>query len=189
MCLALLWGCEENSRALVVSKIKSAAKLATTETTIDKIVLGTQEKRFLGLVKINQARFVAYTEATIKSGIDLEKLQARDVKIDGKKIELNLPHVEVINFSYPFDKYRIDSTITKNAFLNNMDIMDHENFYRMAELDIRENLPYTGIIESTERKTRQMMEGLLKNLGYEEIYITFKEGTFITQIDLDDDKN
>lgn len=185
VAILFLVGCKKDNRALVVSKIRSVSKLATTETTIDKVVLGTQDKRFLGIVKINQARFVAYTEAKVKAGIDMTKMGPRDVKIEGDKIELKLPHVEVLNFSYPFNKYRIDSAITKNAFLNKMDIMDHEHFYRQAELDIRENLEYTGIIESTERRTRQIMEGLLKNLGYNEIYITFKEGKFITPVNLD----
>ena len=55
----------------------------------------------------------------------------------------------------------------------------------MAELDIRNNLKYTGITEATEIKTRLMMEGLLKNLGYEEIYISFKKGELINEIDFD----
>ena len=52
-----------------------------------------------------------------------------------------------------------------------------EQFFQMAEMDIREQLPYLGIVESTEKKTRQMMEVLLHTLGYEDIYITFKKGT------------
>lgn len=176
---------KEDQRYIVVSKVKSAAKLATTETIIDKVVLGTQEKKLLGLIKLNKAYFAANTQATILSGVDLNKLAPEDIKIEGKRIEIDLPHVEVLNFSYPFSKYEIDSSVTRNAFLNRMDVMDHEKFYMLAELDIRNNLQYTGVQQATENNTRSIIEGILKNLDYEEIYITFKEGELITPIDPD----
>ncbi len=185
LVFTLLLGCKkENKRYLVVSKIQSASKLATCEAVVDKVIIGTKEKRLLGIITINEARFVAYSEATIKAGIDLSKLKASDVKIEGKRIELRLPAVEVLDFSYPFEKYRIDYSITRDAFLNSMDILDHERLYQEAELDIRKQLPFLGIRSTTEKKTRLMMEGLLRNLGYEEIYITFDEGEFITPINL-----
>lgn len=176
---------EEDQRYLVVSKVKSAAKLATTETIIDKVVLGTQEKKLLGFVKVNKAHFAAYTQAIITTGVDLSKLQPSDIVIDEKRIELQLPAVEVLDFSYPFDRYRIDSTITQNKFLNKIDVLDHEQFYMMAELDIRNNLKYTGIKEATQSKTRILLEGLLKNLDYEEVYVTFRDGQLIQPISLD----
>lgn len=176
---------EEDKRYLVVSKVKSAAKLAITETIIDKVVLGTQEKKLLGFIKVNKAHFAAHTQAIITTGVDLSKLSPGDIVINKKRIEIALPAVQVLDFSYPFDRYRIDSTVTRNKFLNKIDVLDHERFYMMAELDIRNNLKYTGIKEATESKTRLMMEGLLKNLDYEEIYITFKKGELIKTIELE----
>lgn len=177
---------KEEKRYLVVSKIKSAAKLATTETIVDKVVFGSQERRFLGFVRLNEARFVAASQAIVKAGIDLEKLRADDIKIEDKRIEINLPSVEVLNFSYPFTLFEIDNAITDNAFLNKIDIEDHEYFYQQAELDIRRNLQHLGIRQTTEQKTRLMMTGLLKNLGYEEIYLTFRQGKLIPEVPTDD---
>ena len=185
IALLLLTGCQNRQRALVVSKIKQASKLATTETVIDKIVFGTSDKRLLGIIRLNQARFAAKSTAIIKTGIDLNKIEPGDITIDGKRITLLLPHVEVINFSYPFSLFDIDESITQDKFLNEIDIYDQENFYRLAELDIRNNLKYTGIQQATEAKTRLLMEGLLKNLGYEEIYISFKtNGKLLPEVDL-----
>lgn len=190
LIIALFVSCnKEDKRHLVVSKIQSVNKLATCEAVVDKVILGTKEKRLLGLITINEARFLAYSEAIVKTGIDLNKLKPEDVKIEGKRIELKLPAVEVLDFSYPFEKYRIDYSITRNAFLNSMDIMDHERLYQEAELDIRKQLPYLGIRSTTEMKTRLMVTGMLKNLGYEEIYISFGEGEFITPVNLKYEKD
>lgn len=172
-----------NKRAMTVSKIQSVAKLATTEVTLDKTILATRDKKLM-FFHINRAVFVAYTVATVKLGIDLDKIQKKDIEIQGQSIYLKLPPIEVINFSYPFDQYRIDPNLTENEFLNRFSVEDHENFFREAELDIRNNLQYTGIIESAEKKTRTLMLGLLKNLGYKEIYIEFKvadHNIFLTQ--------
>ena len=181
--LMILLACEhDEQRYLVVSKIKSASKLATTETIVDKVVLGTQERKMLGIVRLNTAYFAASTQAVIKAGIDLSEIEASDVIIEGRRISIVLPHVRILNFNYPFSSYKIDSTVTRDAFLNKIDVLDHERFYMMAELDIRNNLKYYGIKETTEQKTRMMMEGLLKNLGYEEIHVSFKQGELIKEI-------
>ncbi|MDZ7605912.1 MAG: DUF4230 domain-containing protein [Cyclobacteriaceae bacterium] len=169
----LLFSCKDK-RALVISKVQAVSKLATTETIIDKTVIGTKTKSVIGLLKLNEANFVAYTEATIKTGIDLQKLGAYDVRINGKEISIHLPAVEVLDFQYPFQRFVVDSTLLDDSWINRFDIIDYEEFYRRAELDIRENLQYTGIVEVTQQKTRTLLTGLLKNLGYEAIIIDFE---------------
>ena len=166
--------CQKNKRALVISKVQSVSKLATTETIIDKTVVGTKTKSVLGLIRLNQANFVAYTEAIVKTGIDLQKLSEYDVAIDGNEISLHLPPVEVLDFQYPFQKFVVDTALLDDAWINRFDIVDYEEFYRRAELDIRNNLQYTGIVEVTQDKTRLLLTGLLKNLGYEAIFIEFE---------------
>jgi len=181
---------KDKNRYLVISKIQTASKLATTETTLDKVIFGSQERRFLGVVHLNETRFVAYSQATVKTGIDLSKLTPEDVKITDNRIEVKLPAVEVLDFSYPSSSFKIDSNITDTrAFLNTLDIKDFEEFYQQAEIDIRNNLSYMGIRAATEQKTRILMAGLLKNLGYDEIYISFKPGKFVEEIVLAADED
>jgi len=183
-CSIAFSSCKKKDRNLVISKIQSTAKLATTETKIDKVIVGFKERRWAGLVKIGTAEFVAYSKATIKSGIDLTDLKPEDVKIEGNSISLELPHVKVLDFNYPFEEFKVDEDISDDDFLNRVTVYDQEEFYREAEKDIRENLEYTGIVEATERKTRLMMTGLLKNIGYDAVFISFKEGEFLEQLKL-----
>jgi len=177
--------CKEEKRAIVVSKVKQASKLATTEFTIDKTIFATRDKKLLGIIKINQADFLAYSQAIVKTGINLDNLQPSDIEINGKMISLQLPHVEVINFSYPIEKYRIDYEVSNTPFLNKFTVEDYDRFFQQAEIDIRNNLKYLGVVKTTEEKTRQMLEILLKNLGYTEIYIKFKDGQLIPEIEND----
>ncbi len=183
LAVLLLSGCQKNDRHLVISKIQSTAKLATTETIIDKVVIGQKEKRIAGLVKISNAEFVAYSQAIVKTGIDLKKIERDDVKIEGNIIELDLPAVEVLDFAYPFERYEIDTILSDNDIFNKIDVIDQEVFFRQAEIDIRKHLKYMGIIEQTQENTRKLLESMLMNLGYEEIYISFdKQEELIQQV-------
>lgn len=175
----LLVSCKKDDRALVVGKIQNAADLATTEFVVDKIVFGSKTKK-IALIKVSEATFMAYSQAKIKTGIDLNKIKENDIRIDGSRIFLRLPPIEVINFSYPPSSFVADSTISDpKVFLNRINVRDQEQFFRDAELDIRDNLQYMGIVKTSQNNTRQLFRVLLSTLGYDEIYITFESDALI----------
>ena len=150
------------------------------------MVFATQDKKFLGIITLNKSRFAARTTAYVLAGVDLTRLDESNVSFTGNAITLKLPAVEVIDFSYPFNEYKVDFSITESKFFNTISIEDHEELYRRAELQIRETLEYTGIKEATEARTRMMLEALLRNLGYEEVYISFEKGDFIKPVIIDE---
>lgn len=181
--ILFLQGCKEDERYMVVRKVKSTCAIATTETIIDKVVIGYKTKRtFFGLVGLGEATYMAETEAIIKTGIRLEKIEPKNIKIDYKKIELSLPPVEVLNFDYPFDKVKVNEVATRNKLFNKITIHSEENFLRMAESDIRNNLEYTGIVEQTQSSIRKMLTSILTQLGYQEVFIKFDSDELIQQI-------
>jgi hypothetical protein len=182
----LLVSCKDD-RGLVVGKIKKASKLATTEFTIDKVVFGVKRKKLFWVVKLNEAKFVAHSQAIVKAGVNLEKLKAEDVVINGKSISITLPNVEIINFSYPAERFEMDTLISGKAFLNSISLADQEQFFQDAETDIRNSLKYMEIVETTEKKTRLLLETMLKTIGYKEIYIDFKEGQLIAEIEFEEE--
>ena len=188
LALIMSWlftGCKEDNRAMVVGKIQQANDLATTEFLIDKVVFGTKTKKLL-FINISEARFLAYSKATVKTGVDLSSLSPEDITIKDDMISLKLPPIEVVNFSYPPASFQEDSLISDTrAFLNSIKVRDQEEFFRLAELDIRSNLKYMGIVRTSQGHTRKMFETLLKSLGYQEIYISFKsDELLIPQVNL-----
>ncbi|WP_254162235.1 DUF4230 domain-containing protein [Chryseosolibacter histidini] len=190
MLIVCLMSCREKQKTLAISKIKAVSKLATTEATLSKMIFASEQRRFLGVIKLGEAQFAARTKATVTAGVDLTKIKADDIVIEGNRISVKLPAVEVINFEYPFSSYEIDYTITHDAFAAKIDIKEHEELYRRAESQIREQLPYLGIRETTEQNTTLLLEKILNSLGYEEVYITYgptKPENFIQPIPLTDE--
>ncbi|MEM7375565.1 MAG: DUF4230 domain-containing protein [Bacteroidota bacterium] len=163
-------------RPKVVGEIKSVAQLATMEAKLSKIVLGTKEKAYLGgLLKARNATFLAHSEATVKLGIDLDKLQASDVEITDNQISVHLPPIEVMNFSYPAEKFEPDDYYSSaNSRWNDFSYGEQDELFRQSQVAILKSIPYLGITESAEQRTRQLLKGLLRRMGYEEIYIDFR---------------
>lgn len=179
MLLMLVGSCRKTDEGMVVSKIQKASKLATAEFTINKAVIATKEKNLFWVIKLNEAIFVASTQATIKAGINLGNLKKNDIEINDKSIRILLPNVQIMNFSYPIDKVQIDSTISENQFLNKFTLKEYDAILEQSELKIRDAIPYLGIEEATKQKTRIMLEALLKGLGYTEIFLEFRKGLLL----------
>lgn len=177
--VALSTGCADDERALIVGKIQQASDLVSSEVVIDKVVFGKKTRKVF-FVPINESSFLAYSQAKIKTGINLNKLSPTDIEIEGNTINLTLPPIEVLNFSYPPESFIEDTLISQpSKFLNNIRLEDQEAFFRQAELDIRESLPYMGLVKSGQENTRKLMHTLLKSLGFAEIYIAFKSDELI----------
>ena len=160
-------------RAQVISKLKNSAKLATVEYIVTKVISAKDKNWFA-----KDAYFFAETEATIKAGIDLEKLKEEDVKITGHRISISLPAVEIINFSYPAEGFRVIEKYSDDAAIfkwNSIDVKDKDELYRQGEEYIRENFNNLGIKESAQTNTRALLKKILTLSGFEEIYIEFKD--------------
>ncbi|MEX2564539.1 MAG: DUF4230 domain-containing protein [Cyclobacteriaceae bacterium] len=166
--------CQNNDRAMVVGKIQQASDLVTSEFVVDKVVFGKKTKSIL-FIPINEATFLAHSRARIKTGINLNEISEKDILISENKITLHLPAIEVINFSYPPEEFVEDTLISNTRrFLNRIDLEDQEAFFRMAELEIRESLPFMGIVQTSQNNTRKLILALLHSFGFEEIYIHFE---------------
>lgn len=179
LILFLFSACREDERAMVVGKIQKASDLVTSEFVIDKVVFGKKSRNLLWF-RMNEAKFLAYSQARIKTGIDLKKIKEENITIEGTKISLILPPIEVITFSYPPSSFVEDSLISNpDRFLNSISLEDQEEFFRMAETDIRNNLQYLGMVKSSQEHTRKLLHTLLVSLGFQEIYIHFQDDRLI----------
>ncbi|OQY05569.1 MAG: hypothetical protein B6I20_01015 [Bacteroidetes bacterium 4572_117] len=170
----------EPDRAMVISKLKNSAKLATVEYIVTKIITAKDNNLFA-----KDAYFFAETEATIKAGIDLDKLKDEDVKIDGTKISILLPAIEIVNFSYPSEGFKVIEKYSDETAIfkwNSIGVATKDDLYRQGETDIRQNINDMGIIKTAKKNTRVLLTKILSLSGFEEIYIDFKhQETLSTQ--------
>lgn len=159
-----------------LSKIKQVSKLATVEFVVAKTVYGQKEKKLPFIpIRLNRASFMAFTEARIKAGIDLDKLLPKDVKVEGDKISILLPPIEILNFSYPSESFVEDKLYTnQRKFLNHISVLDQEDLFRQADLSIRNQIADLGIEKAAQKNARFLLKELLTLQNFTEISIEFK---------------
>jgi hypothetical protein len=163
-----------NERKFLVTKIRSAAKLATSEAVLTKVVSGKiDDKGIKSWFSYTNPNVIFKTEARVKYGVDLKKVKNEDVRLDGDSIFLLLPDVEILNFSYAhenFEELFSDFNSIKNP--NKIEIID--DFFRQAELDIRKKIKLMGLENESEEKTRLFLEKFLSQYEFENIVIRFQ---------------
>lgn len=176
LCLALAIGIlscgPSDPRGLIVSRVQSSAKLATVEYVLSKYIFGQKEKKFW-IIKLSEAEFVAQTEARVKVGIDLSKIEQDDVRIEGNSLHIKLPPVEIMNFSYPPDKFVVDPILSSEK--PRLNIEDIEIFSRIAELQIRRDLHFLGMEKTARERTRTFLKTLFLSMGFEQVFLSFEE--------------
>ncbi len=177
MLAVLFPGCKNKpGNTEVFNQITKVAKLATVEYTFSKHLVIDKEKKILRIIPLNSAVLIAETEAVLKVGIDLNKINPDSIKIADKNIRLTLPPIEVINFSYPAEKFNIlkeYSNITE--FRKGLKIEDIDKFYRESENNLRDNINSLNIRETARQKTAFLIDKILRNMGFENINIRFQE--------------
>lgn len=174
----LISSCQiQSKRGIIISKLKNASKLSTVEVSLTKYVYNTDELSniwddIIGRDKV----FLARTEATLKLGIDLSKIEQDDIRIRGTSIQIKLPPVEVINFSYPAEKFEVDVNISDfdTDKINRKKAHKIDKIYQAAELQIWEHIDEIGMHKTVEDKTEKLIRKILENLGFTEIYISFQ---------------
>lgn len=156
-----------------ISQIHAVSKLASLEVKLDKMLFATREKKInliLGSIKYGQAAYLVNTEATLLIGIDANKLQEDDVTIETGMISIILPPIELLDFSYPSERF-VDCTlyITKDKF----SLEEKEEVYQKGEMAIRGLLPYLNLEEKAQDKIRLILGPVFSQMGFERIHIDF----------------
>ncbi|MBI4648797.1 MAG: DUF4230 domain-containing protein [Bacteroidia bacterium] len=170
LLLLFIQNCKNESfrdRGLTISRIREAAELATLECVVTKTIACNKQKWY----NINSATFMARSEAIITLGIDLNKLKPEDIKIKNQQITVNLPPIEILNFSYPAEKFEEIEKYTLNRFWDYISIEEKDYAYRQGETAIREQIHFIGITKTAEDNLRKILYPVLKAAGYNEIYI------------------
>lgn len=180
-CLSalIIGSCQiKSKKSDLVSQLERVAKISTTEMIVEKVVYHKDAGGLLARILGEDAYFLAHTEAHIKIGIDLTKIDPEeDIIIRGNTISIKLPAPEITNFSYPAEKFEVNETITNTskAFMNKAKIAEIESYYRNAQSEIMKTLPKTGIFETAREKTKSVFTRMMHNLGYTVVQVEFKD--------------
>jgi hypothetical protein len=165
----------EVTNRFLVTRIRNIATLSTTEVVITKVVWSEmQNRKFIGFLSSKKI-LLFETEATLKFGIDLNKIKIKDITVSGDTLKVLLPPVELLNFSYPHEKFRQINPIADFDMIKNKEKINLlDEVFREAEIDIKNKAKLLMLELEAASRTIMFLETFLRKLGYKNVYVGFK---------------
>ena len=189
LLLFMLSGCkkgkqEQTQKAIdtipmLINEVQKCSKLYTVEYRLHKIITHDDQKTIEGKlfnqdinidIPMTKRRVAIPMDATVKSYIDFSTFSEKNVRRNGKKIEITLPDPRVTLTSTKIDHEQVRKFIN----FTRSDFTDAElsDFERQGREQILKAVPQTDILENARISATRILVPLLQQLGFAEQDIT-----------------
>lgn len=156
------------SRPAVVQHIQQLQRLETVVYSMEKIVSGAQESRFLPRVLAGD-RLLLIVHGDVTAGVDLAALDPSKVKVSGQSVELTLP--EPIVFATRIDNGRTRVYARETGLFSSPDPELESETRREAERQLTQAALDGGILKTAAANARATLASLLHGLGFDAVNI------------------
>lgn len=158
----------------IVHEVRSLARLETIHYTVEKVITAETGQGALGFLFGDRLLFIAH--GSVIAGVDLEKLEPQDVRIDSQgAVYLWLPEPEVFvatldnNLSYVYDR--------ETGLLTRGDLTLEAAARQAAEDEIRKAALEDGILEQARVNAEAALDRLLRAAGIERVHFVNEQGS------------
>lgn len=149
----------------IVHDVRTLARLETIQYSVEKIITAESGQGIFGFLVGDRILFVAH--GTVIAGVDLEKLQPEDLRVDDGILYVTLPDAEVFIASLDNeDSYIYDR---QQGFLTRGNQLLETEARQAAEEEILNAALEDGILEQAQVNAESYLLRLFLNLGYPDV--------------------
>jgi hypothetical protein len=156
------------SQPTVVQHVQQLQRLETVVYSMEKIVTGAQESRFLPRL-LSGDRLLLIVHGDVTAGVDLAALDPGNVKVNGKSVELKLPEPTV--FATRVDNGRTRVYARETGLFSSPDPELESETRREAERQLTQAALDGGILKTAAANARTTLNSLLHGLGFETVNV------------------
>lgn len=158
----------DSSAPAVVNRIQQLNKLETVAFSVDAVVEGNKTSPMLpDLLFGDRLLLVAHGQTV--AGVDLGKLQADAVHVNGKSVTVDLPASEV--FYTRLDNAKTRVYMRNTGMLAQQDTNLEGDTRKSAEDQILKAAIADGILDTARANARASITSLLTGLGFESVTV------------------
>jgi hypothetical protein len=158
------------SRPAVVQQIQQLQRLETVVYSMEKIVTGSQDSKYLPrMLAGDRLLLIVYGEVT--AGVDLAALDPSRLTIDQRSVEVALPEPSV--FSTRLDNARSRVYTRETGLFTSPDPQLETEVRREAERQLTQAALDGGILKTASANAKTTITSLLRGLGFESV--TFRD--------------
>jgi len=176
---------------MMVMQIQKCSRLYTTECQVHKIITHDDQKKLTGSFLNKEfsidlplgKRMVAIPmDATLKAYIDFADFSEKNIRRNGKKIQIILPDPKVTLTSTKIDH----NAIKQYVALTRSNFSDKEltSYQKQGRDAIINDIPKLGIIDNARESAARTLIPMVMQMGYDEkdITVTFRKGFTLDDI-------
>jgi hypothetical protein len=150
----------------VVRQIQQLQRLETVSFTMDKIISGEHDSPYLPKFLVSD-RLLLVVHGEVIAGVDLSKVQAADVIVQGPSISLHLPKAQLLITRLDNAQTRVYSRDT--GLFSSPDPNLESEVRQEAERQLQEAAVEGDILKTADGNTRTTISSLLQGLGFKKI--------------------
>jgi hypothetical protein len=150
----------------VVRQIQQLQRLETVSYTMDKIISGERDSPYIPKFLVGD-RLLLVVHGEAIAGVNLAKLQPKDVTLRGKNISIRLPAAEIFTIRIDNGKTRVYSRDT--GLFSSPDPNLETAVRQEAERQLHQAALQDGILKSADLNARNTVSSLLSGFGFSEV--------------------
>lgn len=147
--------------------------LTSIEYTAQTVVEIERKRSLGGIISVTKDRILLMTAGEVQAGVDLTQIKDTDVQIKGTSIRLTLPRATITSVELLPDQSRVFDS-EKSWLFSQYEGIEIEALDK-ARLQLREEANRNeNMLGLAEKFVRLQLEEFLRQVGFEEVEITFK---------------
>jgi hypothetical protein len=149
----------------IIHEVRSLARLETLQYSVEKIITADSGQGDWSFLFGDKLIFVAH--GRVIAGIDLEKIQTKDIRFEKDVLHIKLPQAELFSVALDNEKSYVYDRETGIFTTGNMNL---ETLARQsAEEEIRKAALEDGILEQAKMNGENFLIRLMRSLGYDKV--------------------
>lgn len=176
---------------MMVMQIQKCSRLYTSEYQLHKIVAYSDTMALKGSIlqhafridlPLGKRRIAIPVTATVKASVDMSQITEKNIRRNGKQIEIILPDPEITMTATTIDHQGVKEKVS--FFRSRFSDEEITRIQQQGRTDIVKTLPSLDIIESARVSAARQLIPIVEQLGYEEgdVTITFRKKFTVSDI-------
>lgn len=142
----------------ILKQIQGLSELVTVKYVLERVVV-VEDVKWYG-----ENRVMLVVNGVVKAGVDLSRLTAQDIKVDGTNLVISLPPGQITDVY--IDEKNTQVVERSTGLLRRFDKDLEQNARRQAVDELRRSARYSGILTDAERQAKAQLKLLFSNLGF-----------------------
>jgi len=147
--------------AAVVTQVQGLSQLVTVKYVMEKVVVLEDVKAY------GESRVLLVAHGVVKAGVDLSKLQAGDLEVQGTKATVRLPPCTITDVY--LDEAKTEVLEHSTGLLRRFDKDLQQNARREGLEAIRRSARYSGILEDAQTRAELQLQLFFRQLGFDQV--------------------